>query len=206
MSTAEQSSPIMPYYSTSMPATTAGTTPVSGWPLSSCTPLSNPNCSPYFLGLTIQPAPAPFNPYVYNNVPTAMLPRMPSSSSVPTANCASHMDIFGAAPPSPDLNRFNATQASTSSVFASPCSSPDSLGAVRHKTGASDSNRGVSGWGSHELKRRRSTSSEPVPEAMTSRTALIELALVTDACMMSRPGREVAQLRPVNIAAPARPA
>jgi hypothetical protein len=171
----------MPYYSTSMPTTAASTTPISGWPLSSCTPLSYPNCSPYVLGLTFQPAPAPFNPYVYNNIPTAMAPRMPSSSSVPAADCASPIDVFGADPPRPDFNRFNAMQSSTSSVIVSRHSSPDSLGAVGDPTGASDSNGGGSASGSNELKRRGSTFSVPILEAMTSRTAPMELALLADA-------------------------
>jgi hypothetical protein len=45
ISTPEQSDPIVPYYSSSMPATTNGTTPVGSWRLSTSTPLFHPDCS-----------------------------------------------------------------------------------------------------------------------------------------------------------------
>ena len=143
MSTVEQPSPAIPYYSPSMPATTAGTAPIYGWPLSPWTPLSFPSYSPYYLGLTFQPTSTTFNPYAYNYLPTAVPTRMPSSSSEPIANCARPIDVFGAAPRRPDFETFNNTmQTLTSTGCASPASSPDSLGILGDRAGGSGSGSG----------------------------------------------------------------
>jgi hypothetical protein len=153
MSAGDQSSPIMPYFPATAQPTAA---PIYGWPLSPSTPLSFQGYSPYSLGLTFNPTTPTFNPYAYNYFPTAVPTRMPSSSSVPTANCANPMDVFGAAPARPDLERFNpnlnANAMNASVGFVSPCSTPETPDTIKHKTSAS---------GSHlALKRGRT----PTPE------------------------------------------
>jgi hypothetical protein len=100
MSRVEQPSPAIPNYSPPFPASTACTAPNYGWPVSPWTSLSFPSYSPYSLGLTFHPTSTIFDSYVYNNVPTAVPTRMPSSS-VSIANCAGPIDIFGASPPCP---------------------------------------------------------------------------------------------------------
>jgi hypothetical protein len=166
MPTGEQSSPIMPYFSTSMPATGLGTTSDYGRPLSPSTALSFPGYSPYSLGQAFNPATSTFNSYAYNYLPTAVPTRMPSLSSVPTAICANLMDVFGAAPPRPDFEWFNAIN--TSTALVSSCSFPESPG---------DPNNRASG---SNLKRRRTPTPEPGADPGSSQSALMELSLLEE--------------------------
>ncbi|GFZ49957.1 hypothetical protein JCM24511_07360 [Saitozyma sp. JCM 24511] len=178
MSTIEQPSPAIPYYSAPVPATTAGTADIYGWHLSPWTPLSFPSYSPNSLGLSFQQTSTTFDPYVYNYLPTAVPTRMPSSSSVPIANCAGPIDIFGASPPCPDLETlYNTMQALTSTGCAGPDSPPDSFGILGDRTGSSGSGSGSLN-GRNDLKSRRSPPSHPRPEPVRSMTAPMELAVV----------------------------
>ncbi|GFZ44390.1 hypothetical protein JCM24511_02112 [Saitozyma sp. JCM 24511] len=155
MSIVQQSSPAMSYYSTSMTSTTMGTTPIYGWPLSPLTSFSIPNYSPYALGQTFEPpASQTYEPNACNYLPTTVPTRMAPSSSVSTANCTRPINPFGAAPPPYDLD--------------TTCTLPDSLAALSDTVGRSDP------------VRRRSPPSDIHADPVTSKMALLELALAEE--------------------------
>jgi hypothetical protein len=129
--------------------------------------------------LTFQLTPTTFIPYGYNCLPTDVPTRITSSSSMPIANCARPIDVFGAAPRRPDLETFiKPWEPLTSTGCASPAPPPDSLEILGDRAGSSGSGSG-SGIvnGGNDLKRRRSPLSEPRAEPMGSGTEPMELAL-----------------------------
>ncbi|RSH82962.1 hypothetical protein EHS25_005671 [Saitozyma podzolica] len=144
MPTGEQSSPIMPYFSTSMPAT------------------------------AFNPATSTFNSYAYNYLPTAVPTRMPSLSSVPTAICANLMDVFGAAPPRPDFEWFNAINTSTA------------LGQWQQSQAPQDPRP------------------EPGANPASSQSALMELSLLEESSPEVVPRKEAVPPRPASAAASAK--